>query len=407
MMDVVATTVDSHKLATAIAELVFSVYKSCPSKCKPTVRPDGTREWTNLASVVVQTRDGELICTSMATGVKAISDSTVATAAGRILHDSHAEILAIRAFNRYLINECQNLDDDQLYFSPCVVRSDKAESQRFKRFRLDEKCRIYLLATEVPCGDASMEHVGAGTKESWDASQLERGRPLKGREYFSEIGQVRTKPGRSDAPESLSKSCTDKLCLRQFTSLLLTPTTKVMETDGAYLDALIVPKSKINPHSFTRAFGRQGRLARMSDLNGDRSFLFRPFEYWTYGLPQFEHSKESIEDENSKPSNISLIYVANILDAEAIVKGRKMGAKASSVHASSFTSRIRLTQDVIRLARMDAGSGRTMYLDLKRDSVRQRQKDIGRRALGNWWQTAEDNFVVCDRNNNKQGVIGG
>ncbi|KAK9372284.1 adenosine deaminase/editase [Lipomyces chichibuensis] len=389
-----STTVDNYNLANAIAELVFSRYKFCPAKCKPTVRPDGTREWTNLASVVVRTAEGELLCASIATGVKAMPDNTVATAGGRILHDCHAEILAIRAFNRYLINECQKLDGDESYFSRCVVRNANTESRNFKRFRLGEKCQIYLLATEVPCGDASMEQIGAGTKEAWDATLLERGRPLKGREYFSEIGQVRTKPGRSDAPESLSKSCTDKLCLRQFTSLLLTPTTLLMETDGMYIAALIVPEGKLNRESFTRAFGRYGRLSRALGLDEDRSYVFWPFEYWTYGSPRFEHSKECIDEDVSKPSNLSLIYVANVEDVESIIKGRKMGAKASSVSGASVVSRILLIRDAIRLEGREAGLNPTMYLDLKRDPARQSQKDGCRRALGNWWQTAEDDFVV-------------
>ncbi|KAK9235359.1 adenosine deaminase/editase [Lipomyces kononenkoae] len=392
-----ATAVDNYTLANSIAELAFSVYKSCPSKCKPTVRPDGTREWTNLASVVVRTADGPLLCTSVATGVKAMPDSTVATAGGHVLHDCHAEVLAIRAFNRYLINECEKLDDNERYFSLCVERNVCTRPLNFKRFRLRQNCEIYLLATEVPCGDASMELVGAGTQDAWDAGKLEPGRPLKGREYFSEIGRVRTKPGRSDAPESLSKSCTDKLCLRQFTSLLLTPTTLLIDVDEMYLTALIVPESKFNRESFARAFGRYGRLSRMFELDDDGSHGFWPFEYWTYKGPQFEHSKESIGEDKSKPSNISMIYVANMEDVESIVKGRKMGAKASSGSGASIASRLRLVKDVMRLAGRNAGSSWTMYLDLKRDPARQRQKDIGRRALGNWWKTAEDDFAIFSK----------
>ncbi|KAK9367052.1 adenosine deaminase/editase [Lipomyces kononenkoae] len=389
------TGVAKYQLASEIAALAFTVYKSCPAKCKPTVRPDGTREWTNLASVVVRTADGKLLCTSVATGVKAMPDSTVATAGGRVLHDCHAEILAIRAFNRYLINECQSLDDNQHYISPCVERNVSPRAENCKRFRLHNKNQIYLLATEVPCGDASMEQIGAGTQDAWDTGKLELGRPLKGREYFSQIGFVRTKPGRSDAPESLSKSCTDKLCLRQFTSVLLTPTTLLIDQDRMYLTALIVPEGKLNRESFTRAFGSYGRLASLFELDDDDySKWFRPFEYWTYGGLQFEHSKESIDGDKIKPSNISLIYVANMEEVEAVVKGRKMGAKSSSANGASIASRIRLVNDAMRFAGREGLSGRTMYWDLKRDPVRERQKDIGRKALGNWWKTADDNFSI-------------
>ena len=43
---------------------------------------------------------------------------------------------------------------------------------------------------------------------------------LHGRGYFSVLGSVRRKPSRPDAPPSLSKSCSDKIALKQSISLL-------------------------------------------------------------------------------------------------------------------------------------------------------------------------------------------
>ena len=44
--------------------------------------------------------DSTLHCLSLATGVKCLSNDKVRQAKGMALHDSHAEILAIRGFNR-------------------------------------------------------------------------------------------------------------------------------------------------------------------------------------------------------------------------------------------------------------------------------------------------------------------
>jgi len=47
--------------------------------------------------------DNSLHCLSLATGVKCLPSNKVIQAQGLALHDSHAEILAIRGFNRFLI----------------------------------------------------------------------------------------------------------------------------------------------------------------------------------------------------------------------------------------------------------------------------------------------------------------
>ena len=54
--------------------------------------------------------DGEgLTCAALATGMKCLPHSKIPHANGNVLHDSHAEVLAIRAFNRFLVDECEEL----------------------------------------------------------------------------------------------------------------------------------------------------------------------------------------------------------------------------------------------------------------------------------------------------------
>jgi tRNA-specific adenosine deaminase 1 len=107
------TAEDMPSLTEGVARLVLETYEALHSVGKPAVRSNGIPEWTILAGVVVQ-RQGEpqlrlllisdlsLCCLSVATGVKCLSHDKVVQAKGLALHDSHAEILAIRGVNRFV-----------------------------------------------------------------------------------------------------------------------------------------------------------------------------------------------------------------------------------------------------------------------------------------------------------------
>lgn len=102
---------DQLDIADAVTALALKTYTSLPKNGKPALRSNGVPEWTVLAGIVCQ-RDGRishlrsspsdstLHCLSLATGVKCLPHDKVRQAKGVALHDSHAEILAIRGFNR-------------------------------------------------------------------------------------------------------------------------------------------------------------------------------------------------------------------------------------------------------------------------------------------------------------------
>ena len=60
---------------------------------------------------VKETTSGEptLQCASLATGMKCLPVSKVPQANGNVLHDWHAEVLAIRGFNSWILEECAML----------------------------------------------------------------------------------------------------------------------------------------------------------------------------------------------------------------------------------------------------------------------------------------------------------
>ena len=140
------------------------------------------------------------------TGSKCLPASLVPEASGHILHDWHAEIIAIRAFNHFLISQSKLASaegDDSAKF---VRRRDIHELtvSSPQPFAIKDDVNIHMYCSEAPCGDASMELIAAAQEDDtpWerpsvydevDSSFTEP--KLLGRKYFTEKGVVRRKPG--------------------------------------------------------------------------------------------------------------------------------------------------------------------------------------------------------------------
>ncbi|KAK9472896.1 adenosine deaminase/editase [Dipodascopsis tothii] len=377
-------------LADRIARAALAEFDRCPKKTKPGIRSDGVAEWTNLAAVVVLDGDDaapRITCAALATGLKVLPDAQLPDAAGLLLHDCHAEILAIRGFNRFLLDECAAAAAAGSAF----VDLDPAAG----RFRL-RPCRLVLFQTEIACGDASMARLSDG-QQPWDEANMAADGPLQGRGYFSQVGVVRTKPGRPDAPRTLSKSCTDKLTVRQHVSLLLTPLAGLVVPDNVYLAAVVVPRSQYDPESFGRAFGRAAAAAAAGP------YRRRPFAFWTYddAAAPFPYARAAVAARSAaapKTSNVSLVRAGAA--TEAVIKGVKMGARPRHPKGASAVSRHWLFVDAVRLDRLLAARfGRppapTRYYAAKAaDADRVAAKAAVHAALGSWTRTAVDDFAV-------------
>lgn len=132
-------------------------------------------------------------------------------AAGLVLHDWHAEIIAFRCFNRFLLQECRRLVQSPDDGSPFIRRKQQNEISKnhaLQLFTMHDNLHIHLYCSEAPCGDASMELVMK--KQADPTPWLVAEEPvsgtsqssLKGRANFSELGIVRRKPctERGDLP---------------------------------------------------------------------------------------------------------------------------------------------------------------------------------------------------------------
>lgn len=354
-----------------------------------------------------------------------------------MLHDCHAEILAFRAFNYWLLTECHGLIAEELELgnnsgmtlnsgekvtptSPFVRRRSQSDqdhaassSINWPPFEIQPDVKIYMYCTCAPCGDASMELCMAAQEDAtpWEMTRQPNIGPdlesaedtmLDGRAHFSLLGIVRRKPARSDAESTRSKSCSDKIALRQVSSLLSCETARLIApTANAYLAGFILPEDEISRVGCDRSFGENGRMAALvgrswPDLKDSAEnqigFRFRPFEIlsvpaeevrvmWPFAKPK----PTEVLPKKSKPNNASAVWTAapsyshscmmtqdtgsKSLPAlrrsktgiyETLVNGVKQGNKASAPgpRGASSLSRAKLwalLNDVVTLRACNAG----------------------------------------------------
>ncbi|KAJ8674838.1 hypothetical protein QAD02_010624 [Eretmocerus hayati] len=208
-----------------IASICLEKYAMLKKTGKPT-----ENEWTVLSGVVLQNIYEDLSVVALCTGTKCLSGKELNSPniidRGDRLSDSHAEVLARRAFLRFLYDQIELLlksgDSDVFYMED-------------KKIRLKD-ISFHFFSSQTPCGDCSIipklqlrtdrkrpkldnepiqeSDFGAiitdiyrtGAKclvndERQDSQQ-------KGADYHI-TGPIRTKPGRGDRTQSLS--CSDKI----------------------------------------------------------------------------------------------------------------------------------------------------------------------------------------------------
>ncbi|PYH76440.1 hypothetical protein BO82DRAFT_296298 [Aspergillus uvarum CBS 121591] len=430
-------------LSSRIARLVHTHFDALPARSKPIVRDDGTREWIPMAGMVVvrgeNTTEEELTCVAVTSGAKCLAASQLPNCKGLVLHDWHAEVLALRAFNYWVLSEVRGLllGEDVA----ATTQSSSPSPSRFIRrrspqqqqhpdqppFELHPDLKVYMCCTCAPCGDASMELTMAAQEDPtpWHIYYTPTKPPpanlLDGRGHFSKLGIVRRKPARADADSTKSKSCSDKLALRQVSSLLSPETALLVRvTASAYLAGVMLPETEISGVGCERAFGREGRMKglvgrylspSLSSSSGDEKeeeeeegdasgYRFHPFEIlpipsavadslWQYGKPRDSPQTASTSTTKYKPGTISAVWVAApsvgadqlvVLGPvsgakqlprlagsrtglyESIIGGVKQGSKASApvVRGASALSRARMW-----------GTFREIVLDLQKNQDRQ------------------------------------
>lgn len=347
--------------------------------------------------------------------MKCLSHSKVKTANGNILHDSHAEVVAIRGFNRWLVDECANLarlgngkKDGEWVRWREREKEDESGKQKNGRlpFQLQNGVDVHMYCSEAPCGDASMELV---MREQRDATPWERSippsqdegldsepEPMLGRGHFDQLGVVRRKPARPDAPMTLSKSCSDKLAMKQCTGLLSTLTSRLLDAKGTWLSTLVLPESQIVPEAMERCFGRTGRMAPLTASGVQERWREIGYSYQSFQVlgteREFEHSKRR-RASSSTPSNLSIVITPH--NRETLINGVLQGRKQEDPRGASCVSRRRMCEAVRAVLGEQNRADKTQtYAEMKMSAGLEGRKllkrDVRALALRKWTRNEGD-----------------
>ena len=192
---------------------------------------------------------------------------------------------------------------------------------------------------------------------------------------------------RADSPITLSKSCSDKLALKQCTSLLSSPLSLLVSPENAYIDTLVLPLDQYRQQACERAFGPAGRMLPVTGSNWLPGYAFRSFRVETTEIAfQYSRRAAGTSVDGCKGSNISAVWTP--CQQETLVNGVLQGRKQTDRKGASALSRMHiwsLLLDTISL--MDIPALRhvlklSSYLDMKtlqdlehRRRVKQEVKD--------------------------------
>jgi tRNA-specific adenosine deaminase 1 len=350
--------------------------------------------------------------------MKCLPSTKLPLATGFVLHDWHAEILAFRAFNRFLLDQLHLLLTHPHQPSQFIRHRLKEELNTisFQPFTIKEDVKIYMYCSEAPCGDASMELVMDAQEDAtpWTSPiprisshsdvlkdsghEEEAVGGLRGRSHFSHLGALRYKPSRPDAPPTLSKSCTDKLALKQATSLLSSLTSLLISPQNAYIDSVILPNSQLVPSACERAFSGAGRMNGFAEEGWKGGYRWREFE--VRGTQrEFVWSRRAVgRGENAIACNVSALWTPGW--QETLIGGVLQGRRQFDPRGASSICRRSMWKMAVQIAAVAGVPAvievleKSTYNEVKDGEIlAERSKvkvDVQRAALKGWVKNSGD-----------------
>jgi tRNA-specific adenosine deaminase 1 len=82
--------------------------------------------------------------------MKCLPAAKLRDANGVALHDSHAEVLALRAFNCFLMDEMRAIIDQQTHLN-IIQMSSRTDGDTQRLFDLRDDVRLHMYCSEAPC----------------------------------------------------------------------------------------------------------------------------------------------------------------------------------------------------------------------------------------------------------------
>ncbi|XP_048728117.2 tRNA-specific adenosine deaminase 1-like [Ostrea edulis] len=255
-----------EKFADKVADLCYAKYQSLPKKGKP----QRDKEWTLLSCVVLTRNAKEMRVVSLGTGTKCIGKSKLSPE-GDTVSDCHAEIVARRAFLRYLYAELTEAYSDrksQIFDAPDST-SNKCQ--------LKSGIHFHFFSSHTPCGDASIfpkDVLSEKEGVDWDSFCWQYGRKRKS-DTENDTG---VKCLKQDNVESRSAS---QSCRSESTSPLnLTQTDKdvVHNNSKDQTDEIVEPSGlhtsseqsvKFSKHSIQSGCPKQSEQSQCSDSESE------------------------------------------------------------------------------------------------------------------------------------------
>ncbi|TPX31031.1 hypothetical protein SmJEL517_g05543 [Synchytrium microbalum] len=351
--------------ARRVANVVMDTYTKLPAKGKPRTSidpndPNPKFEWTVLSAIVI--RFGPIYYVAgLGSGTGVLPKSSYSKN-GELVHDSHAEVLARRAFVRYMYREMKLALKNEskilklaplgspytfvmhrwislhLYSSqaPCgdcsTVSLDQAQSDEARTLneqkRADHKVKtkgkqpatVDETVSELNKPDAmgyersySDDNSSSSTtiKPDLNAKNVDNAQnhdtsstddttaPLaRGRMDYQLLGALRTKPGRNDASPTESLSCSDKIA--RWNVLGLNGAIQSSLVAPMYLSSIIIG-DLFHPQSLQRAI-----FDRVQGITGLPSFYFVHQPSFFHTEVEFPYSRNTVESNAAKTPGASI-----------------------------------------------------------------------------------------------------
>jgi len=384
---------DERSLNKVFEQIIELYNNEFSKKSKPR-----NNEGTVLASIFLHHKIfKDIKVVALTTGIKCqnVNEMKRENKDGKILHDSHAEVLAFRAFNRFilqLMHDYEAVDDDDILIK-----------KKCSNFEWNDVWEIGLYVSELPCGDLAViheQHKKTSTEHQvWKDHEMKQyvdetiKTILRGKNNVKKTGYVRTKPGRFDSVATLSKSCTDKIIMKQKLGLSSGLVSLLLDSE-LKIKFLILPHVK----STVEENINEKLVKSFKDRIGDDSIRIHFIDrYFGDNINDYSDAK----NETKKTSNelgIMLLNKEKYIN-EPLQDGVRLGYKSKKnsptlrKNCESIISRHSMFKLYLSL-HIDNGLdyNQTKLLNSQRENLKQTVRK--QMSTDGWISNIEDNFSI-------------